>query len=36
VDAVVSGDAHLLVLERIEPPILGSGRLIEELAREST
>jgi putative PIN family toxin of toxin-antitoxin system len=36
VDAVVSGDADLLVLERIEPPILSPSSLIEELAREST
>jgi uncharacterized protein len=36
VDAIVSGDADLLVLEGIEPPILSPVSLIEELAREST
>jgi putative PIN family toxin of toxin-antitoxin system len=35
-DVIVSGDADLLLLERIEPPILSPSRLIEEFAREST
>ncbi len=34
-DAIVSGDADLLVLERIEPPILSPSNLVEELAREA-
>ncbi len=35
-DAIVSGDADLLVLERITPPVMSPGSLLEELARESS
>jgi predicted nucleic acid-binding protein len=35
VDAVVNGDADLLVLERAELPILSPARVIEEFVRES-
>ena len=34
-DLIVSGDADLLVLDQIEPPILSPTRLLAELARES-
>jgi putative PIN family toxin of toxin-antitoxin system len=36
VDAIVTGDADLLVIERTDPPILTPARLIEELAGESS
>jgi predicted nucleic acid-binding protein len=35
VDAIVSGDGDLLVLEGIDPPIVSPGRVVEQLA-EST
>jgi len=35
VGAIVSGDADLLVLERVDPPILSPVRLLEELAEPS-
>jgi putative PIN family toxin of toxin-antitoxin system len=34
-DAIVSGDADLLVLERIEPPILSPSSFVRDLTRES-
>jgi putative PIN family toxin of toxin-antitoxin system len=35
-DLIVSGDADLLVLDEIQPPILSPSRLAAELVRESS
>jgi putative PIN family toxin of toxin-antitoxin system len=35
VDAIVSGDAHLLELEGVDTPIVSSSRLVEQLARST-
>ena len=32
VDAIVSGDADLLVLEQVRPPIVSPGRIVEQLS----
>jgi predicted nucleic acid-binding protein len=33
VDAIVSGDADLLALERADPAVVSPSRLVEQLAR---